>query len=589
MYQYPLPIPTVAQPEFTETVDGRTVQFYSVSIEPYTKQVYPNLGPAHLVGYNATSPGATFYVPKDTETIIRYLNNGEETASVHLHGSYTHSAWDGWASDVMQVGQWKDYYYPNSESARTIWYHDHADGHTASDAYYGQAGTYIIYDPAEDALGLPTGQYDVPLGISDKIYQSNGDLAAPGKSPINFFGDTIEVNGQPWPYMAVEPRKYRFRILDMSLSRPYDLYFADPSGNWIQFQVIASDSGLFGGPISTSDLTISMGERYEVIMDFSSYAGKNITLGNNMQQAQINEFGNTNKVMMFVVGNTVTDNSNNGAVPSTLNGNIQWPAARTTVDHTFNFQMGGESVWTINGVDFNDANNRILARPPQGTVELWELHHTGGPAVHPVHIHLVNMQVISRTGGSRGVLPYETAGLKDVVLLEPGETVRVLAYYGPWNGVYMFHCHNLVHEDHTMMDAFNTTKLASMGYEFGSTQQYSDPMDTRFAPQDYSDEAFSPDALSSAVASLASLNPYAPASALMAAEASYYATVGYHGDLSSASTTMTIAASSSGYGFASTTATASTVASSVQRAKSAITTTARPTAKPSRHPRDFVA
>lgn len=429
-FQYPLPIPQVAQPLFTETVDGRSVQFYENTIEPFTKQIYPNLGPAHMTGFNGTSPGPTYRVQKGTETIIRYLNNGEVTASTHLHGSFTHAVWDGWASDELEVGQWKDYYYPNAEAARSIWYHDHADGHTSSDAYYGQAGVYIIYDPEEDSLGLPSGNYDVPLAIEDKIYQSNGDLASPLGNPINFFGDIIQVNGQPWPYLSVEPRKYRFRMYDMSLSRPYDLYFADPSGNWIEVQVIASDSGLFGAPVSTKDVTIATGERYEIVIDFSPYAGKNITLGNDMQQQQIQEFANTNSVMKFVVGNSVSDSSNNGAVPSTLNPHIQWPAQRTTVDHTFNFQMGGESTWTINGVDFNDVNNRILARPPQGTVELWELHHTGGPAVHPVHIHLVNLQVVSRTGGSRGLLPYEAAGMKDVVLLEPGETVHVLATYG---------------------------------------------------------------------------------------------------------------------------------------------------------------
>lgn len=362
----------------------------------------------------------------------------------------------------------------------------------------------------------------------------------------------------------------------------------DPQGNWIDFQVIASDSGLFGGPVTSNDLVISMGERYEVVIDFAKYAGQNITLKNNMQQQQINEFQNTDKVMMFTVGNTVSDSSNNGAVPSTLNGNIQWPAQRTTVDHTFNFQMGGESTWTINGVDFNDVNNRILARPPQGSVQLWELHHTGGPAVHPVHIHLVNLQVVSRTGGSRGVLPYEAAGLKDVVLLEPGETVRVLAFFGPWNGVYMFHCHNLVHEDNTMMDAFNVTYLAEMGYEFNSTQGFSDPTDTRFAAQDYSDAAFSFDAKQSAALSLASMGAYAPATALMSAEAGYYATAGYNGDASTASTTTTAVPSSSGYGFASTTATASTSASLAQKGKPlTLPTIAKPTGKPGRHPRDF--
>lgn len=296
---------------------------------------------------------------------------------------------------------------------------------------------YIIYDPSEDYLGLPNYDYDVPLALSDKTYNSDGDLVSPEASEINFFGDTIHVNEQPWPYMSVEPRKYRLRLYDMSLSRPYNLYLADPDGNWINFDVIASDSGLFGSPVKTNQVTIAMGERYEIVVDFSDYEGKNITMGNAMSSPQINEYDNTDKVMRFIVGNDVSDWSNNGDVPSTLNGNIEWPEKRTTVDHTFNFQMGGEDTWTINGVSFNDAANRVLARPPQGTVELWEVRHTGGPAVHPVHIHLVNLQVVSRSGGSRGLLDYEAAGLKDVVLLEPGETVQVLAYYGPWNGLYM--------------------------------------------------------------------------------------------------------------------------------------------------------
>ena len=86
---------------------------------------------------------------------------------------------------------------------------------------------------------------------------------------------------------------------------------------------------------------------------------------------------------------------------------------------------------------FDDINNRVLARPPYGTTELWEFQYAGGPGLHPVHIHLVDFQIVNRTGGTRGDLPYEAAGLKDIVLLEPGETVQVLAYYGAWNGLYM--------------------------------------------------------------------------------------------------------------------------------------------------------
>ena len=552
-----------------------------MNIEAFEQQVYPNLGPARLIGYNGTAPGPSFYVPKDTETVIRCLNNGELSASMHLHGSPTHAAWDGWADDEMEVGEYKDYYYPNAESARPLWYHDHAHGHTAVDAYFGQAGVYIIQDPDEDHLGLPTGNYDVPLALSDKTYQSNGDLASPGNNPINFFGDTIHVNEQPWPYMDVEPRKYRLRFFDMSVSRPFDLFFADEDGNWIDFQVIGSDSGLFGAPVQTNDLMISMGERYEVVIDFAQYSGQNITLGNNMQNGQIDEYDNTNKVMRFVVGDTVFSDYNNGDVPSTLNENIQWPAEVTEVEHTFNFQMGGDDTWTINGVSFDDVNNRVLARPPQGTVELWEVHHTGGPGLHPVHVHLVNLQVVSRKGGSRGLLPYETAGLKDVVLLEPGETVQIRAFYGPWNGVYMFHCHNLVHEDHTMMGAFNATLLEELGYEFGNTQIYADPEDEKFAARPYNEDDYKPEAMHSAVSSLGSMHAYSPYTSLMSAEANYYATAGYHGDSSKSAATKTAAPSSSGYGFATSTATASTAFSQVQRGFPFSA------ARPTRHPRDF--
>lgn len=331
-----------------------------------------------MVGYNGIAPGPTYKIQRGRETIVRYYNKNSVSAAVHLHGSYTQAAWDGWAEDDMLPGQWKDYYYPNSESARSIWYHDHAEGHTASDAYYGQAGVWIIYDPAEDSLGLPTGQYDVPLAITDKAYQSNGDLQSPEGNIISFFGDVIHVNGQPWPYLNVEPRKYRFRLFDMSLSRPYDLYLEDPNGNLLSFQVIASDSGLLSGPVTTSDVVISMGERYEIVVDFSAYKGQNITMKNGMEIAVIDEFDNTDKVMSFVVGNSVSDSSNNGAVPSVLNANIDWPAARDTVDHTFSFQMGGDNLWTINGISFEDVNNRVLARPPQGTVETWNVVHSGG-------------------------------------------------------------------------------------------------------------------------------------------------------------------------------------------------------------------
>jgi FtsP/CotA-like multicopper oxidase with cupredoxin domain len=181
----------------------------------------------------------------------------------------------------------------------------------------------------------------------------------------------------------------------MSVSRPYDLYIVDEDGNWLDFQVIASDSGLFGHPVTTRDLTISMGERYEIVVDFAGVRGQNLTFANKMRNPSIEDFENTDKVMRFVVGDKVSDSSNNGRVPDTLNPDLAFPKKQnqTQVDQVFNFQMGGDATWTINGVAFSDPNARVLARPPQGTVELWEFRHTGGPGVHPVHLHLVRIGV----------------------------------------------------------------------------------------------------------------------------------------------------------------------------------------------------
>jgi bilirubin oxidase len=151
----------------------------------------------------------------------------------------------------------------------------------------------------------------------------------------------------------------------------------------------------------------------------------------------------------------------------------------------------------------------------------------------------VNLQVVSRSGGARGLLPYETAGLKDTVFLTPGEVVHVLAYFGPWNGLYMFHCHNLVHEDHEMMAAFNVTLLEELGYDFESTQGYDNPDGTEFSAADFSADVYEDDAKHSAVRSLGSLNAYQPATSLIAAQSSYYAALGNEQGSSSTVTTQT--------------------------------------------------
>jgi len=306
----------------------------------------------------------------------------------------------------------------------------------------------------------------------------------------------------------------------MSLSRPYEVYIEDDAGNRVDFPIIASDCGLFTSPVTSNSIQMAPGERYEIVFDFAPYAGQNLTMGNNMgtgPEGEIPEYfhghggasagaGNTSKVMQFNVGTSISDSSNNGDVPQSLNPNIVWPEQTTEVAQTFNFENGGDARWTINGFDYDDVNNRVLARPQQGTTELWEVKYAGGPGVHPIHVHLVSFQIVERTGGSRGLLPYESAGLKDIVLLEPGESAKILANYGPWNGLYMFHCHNLIHEDNAMMAAFNVTALDGMGYNV--TDDLADPADSRFLARPAQGNSYDEDQISSTISFLAGLHAY---------------------------------------------------------------------------------
>lgn len=306
----------------------------------------------------------------------------------------------------------------------------------------GQAGFYILHDDEEENIpGLPQGNYDIPLALTSKRYNTDGSLWSPeaNHETTNLFGDVIHVNGQPWPYFKVEPRKYRFRFLDASISRSFQLYF-EPSGKTgtrAPFKVVGSDAGLLLNPIDSTQLDISMAERWEIVMDFTAYKGQNVTLRSNQKVADNDVYLHTDKVMRFVVGDSASGTPNIGELPAKLR-DVPFPPSHTTVEHSFEFQrQGGE--WKVNGVSWADGpDKRVLAKPQRGAVENWILKNGAGGWTHPVHIHLIDFQIVSRTGGSRGgVLPYEKVALKDVVWLNTNEQVNVVARYAPWDGLYM--------------------------------------------------------------------------------------------------------------------------------------------------------
>ena len=332
----------IARSYYNSTTDT-WIDFYEIHIQKFKQQIYPNLRPTNLVGYNGTSPGPTFRITKNREAVIRFVNHNDRPASIHLHGSYSRASFDGWAEDLINPGEYKDYYYPNSQPPRTLWYHDHAIHITALNTLSGQAGLYILSDAEEEArLALPDGVYEIPLVLQSKQYQSDGDIVLPGQVQGAIYGDVIHVNGQPWPYLHVEPRKYRIRILNAAVSRPFLLSVvpqAEGNNNRsvpMTMQVIAGDAGYFEAPVLTTSLYISMGERFEVIVDFSPYAGAVILLKNARDVFKALDFFGTDRVMQFRVSKNVASVRRNNWAPASI-ARLDLPPIKSIVDRNFTF------------------------------------------------------------------------------------------------------------------------------------------------------------------------------------------------------------------------------------------------------------
>jgi spore coat protein A, manganese oxidase len=433
-FQVPLPIPPVARPVRTDA----SADYYAITQRAASVEILPGLR-TPILGYDGTFPGPTVISRTGRRTVVNHRNELRTPTVVHLHGGHTPADSDGYPTRLVPPAAAFDYDYPNRQRAATLWYHDHTMDLTGPQVYRGLAGFHLIHDE-EDALPLPKGERDIPLMIVDRAFEEDGSFRYPGMNS-GALGDVILVNGAPWPVLEVDAARYRLRILNASNARRYQLRL-DPATPLTQ---IGSDGGLLDHPVTHDALVIAPGERFDIVVDFSGHApGTAITVLNGLGS------GTAAHVMRFRVTRRSSDDS---TVPPELAKVERLEVSRAVRTRTWHFtrgELGDHKGWLVNGNPFDP--NRIDASVRLGDTEIWrfmtDLHH-------PIHVHLNQFQIISRRGHTPALTD---SGWKDTVDLTPTEYVEVAIRFTDYPGRYLIHCHNLEHEDMSMMSAFQVVE-----------------------------------------------------------------------------------------------------------------------------------
>lgn len=411
-----------------------------------------------VLGYQSGSTlGPTLLVNSGDVINVNLKNNLSETTNIHWHGLVIPANMDGHPENVVQPGASFDYTFTVGQRAGMYWYHPHPDGHTAKQAYLGLAGAIIVRDAEENALHLPSGEFEVPLVIQDKRISTDYALDySPTMNDVmtGYMGKYITVNGIYAPYKNVKSVTYRFRVLNGSNGRIYNLGFS----NGAAFKVIGSDGGLLETSQTLSSLLLGPGERADILVDFSSYAvGTELFLVNNQFSAGTSQGKQKFNIAKFIVNAKVTDSF---TLPTKLSAIIPMTANSASKTRTFdisNMEMSGMGGMAMKGMHrINNKvydKNRIDEVVTAGSTEIWVFDNSQGDEPHPMHIHGVQFQVLDRAGGRDSLIASEK-GWKDTILLLPGEKVRVIMTFSNNKGLYVLHCHNLEHEDDGMMLQF---------------------------------------------------------------------------------------------------------------------------------------
>lgn len=412
--------PEVGRAEFTLRVQSGTTQFVEGLSTP-------------TLGYNGSYLGPAIKLTKGEEVRMHVINELGDTTSVHWHGLEVEGTADGGPHQVIAAGETWNPTFTVNQPAATLWFHPHVIGTTAVQVYYGLAGLLLIEDENSKSLGLPDdyGVNDIPLVLQDRSFNQDGSFLYVTNMMDGAFGDYILVNGAIAPYLEVSQVKMRFRVVNGANARNFNLELADRS----TFYQVASDGGLLEAPVLTESLFISPGERAEIIVDFSKY-----------KEGEVVELISDNAlVMTFRIGGASEDIT---VVPERL-AEIDKIDERLAIGtKTIELDGMGHMV-TLNGRKFD--MHRIDDNVTLGDIEIWEITTTGammmGSPGHPFHIHGTQFQILSRDGQEPAS---NEQGWKDTVFVRANETVRIIVRFN-YEGVFMYHCHILEHEEAGMM------------------------------------------------------------------------------------------------------------------------------------------
>ena len=485
----PLPVPPIAKsvnaPAHAAGAPARAATTYRLTMRQVPVHVHRDLPPTPMWSYGETVPGPTIEARSGQPVHIEWGNElqvkhffpidhtlhgagadqPEVRTAVHVHGAKVPPQYDGYPEAWQKPGESVQAIYPLKQDAATLWYHDHAMGIERLNQYAGLFGFFLIRDEAEDKLGLPKGKYEIPLAFADRLFSADGSLyypdsgddAAPWVPEV--YGDAMLVNGTLTPYLDVEPRAYRFRMLNAANSRT----FVFSLSNHQSFHQIGSDQGLLVAPVEVNQVQLSPGERADVVIDFSHAAGQRITINNLSWE-----------LMQFRVGQAAGAAAQ--PLPQALRIIERVPASvavktRLMILREYMDREPKRMLMLLNGTRWHEP---VTERPELDSTEIWSFANTTAD-IHPIHLHLVRFQVLDRQSfdadeyllsgklNYRGVPtlpPMTERGWKDTVQTYPETVTRIIVRFEGYVGRYVWHCHLLEHAANEMMRPFEVVAKA---------------------------------------------------------------------------------------------------------------------------------